>query len=1137
MITDINSEDRLVQETFANHLETELGWENVFAWNQETFGQTGTLGRESTKDVVLKPHLEAALRKFNPEAPDHAIAEALEKLTRVDFSRSMLQHNEEFYRWCRDGVPVTVRSDEGQTEHPDLRVIDFERPEENRFVAVRELKVTGLRAPEYNRRADIVCFVNGLPLVFIELKAVYLNIRQGYDGNISDYKDTIPHVFHHNAFLIVSNGDRAKYGSITSEWPHFYEWKRQKEEEEGDVDARVLLNGMLAKERLLDLFENFILFDGSRSGGVRKVVARNHQWMGVNKAVGSVERQQELKKRYPPDKRLVYSEEPPRENLALLDQAEAAPKAKPEKYLRLAHKDLGRLGVFWHTQGSGKSYSMLFFAEKVRRRVAGDFTFVLMTDRTDLDDQIYKTFTGCGAAEQIHPRVSKGSEMEKVLQGNHRYVFSLIHKFNQPVDPNKPYSKRDDIIVISDEAHRTQGGRLARNMRLALPNASFIGFTGTPLFKQDELTRRIFGSYVSRYDFKRSEQDGATVKLLYENRGEKLGLTTTELNDSIAERIDMADLSPEEEMRLENLLGKDYEIITADERLWQIAEDFVEHASMRWQAGKALFVCIDKVTCGRLYEMIIPLWQRKIDQLRMELRELDRYRMRRRETRDQPEDPKKRQQIDRLKDQIAWMETTIISIVMSESQGEVGEFRKWGMDVVPHRALIKQGFEDAAGETVAMDDAFKDPEHPFRIGIVCAMWLTGFDVECLSTLYLDKPLKAHTLMQAIARANRVFPGKACGVIVDYNGMLKSLRKAMATYALGEDEGGTGSDGESNPEEDEEILPPIGDLMNDLREAIELTEAHLAGLGFDVKRLEGVKGFDKIQVLRDATNALFASDEARKRFEIMARAVISRFNALITERAAYKFAKRRDNIETILHKLHRERDLADVHAALQELHRVVNQAIGTRVEDSQDHPASKVYDLSKIDLEKLRDEFATTPRKNTAVQEIRSLVEEKLRQMLARNPLRMDFNAKYQEIIAEYNREKDRVTIEQTFEQLTDLMAAMTEEDARAAREGLEEDELAVFDLMQKERLTKADRERVKQASRELLAELRRILSGVKGWNEKEATRAEVETTILDHVYRELGESYSSDDKQSIAKSVYDHLFQQSLAGKFPNAAA
>ena len=519
--TDINSEDRLVQQTFANHLRDKLGWESVYAWNEETFGERGTLGRADTRDVVLTRDLRAAIVRLNPGLPASGVDDAVQRLTRHDFSRSLVQHNQEFYGFIRDGVPVDYRDERGQLRKSHARVIDFRSPDNNRFLAVRELKLTGRRTPNYNRRADLVCFVNGLPLVFIELKAVYRNIRAGFDDNLRDYLDenVLAHAFHHNAFLIVSNGHRARYGSITSDWEHFAEWKRNDESDKGSLEAQVLLDGMLAKDRLLDLVENFIPFDASKPGATRKVVARNHQVLGVNQAVafgraaGGTEAP--VPARAAPD---LPGCRPGRERAERVRRG-----AESGRIIERAHPDLGRLGVFWHTQGSGKSYSMAFFAEKVRRTVPGNFTFVVMTDRNDLDDQIFRTFVGCGVADEKTPRAASGEDLQQLLKQNHRFVFSLIHKFNQDVNPDEPYSRRDDIIVISDEAHRTQAGKLARNMRLALPNAAFIGFTGTPLFKHDHLTRRIFGGYVSRYDFKRSEEDGATVKLVYENRGEKLG--------------------------------------------------------------------------------------------------------------------------------------------------------------------------------------------------------------------------------------------------------------------------------------------------------------------------------------------------------------------------------------------------------------------------------------------------------------------------------------------------------------------------------------------------------------------------------------------------------------------------------------
>lgn len=1118
MITDINSEDRLVQLTFAEHLEYELGWESFYAYNAETFGPVGTLGRMSERDVVLGRDLRGALASLNPDLPESVREQAVEKLTRVDSTRSLVQHNREFYGFIRGGVPVEWRDDEGEPQHALAKVIDFRTAANNRFLAVRELKIQGTRVPHYNRRADLVCFVNGLPLVFIELKAVYRNIRAGFDNNLTDYLEehSIAHAFHHNAFLVVSNGDRARYGSITSKWEHFVEWKRNDEKEAGLLDAQVLLDGMLGHDRLLDLVENFIVFDDSRAGGTRKIVARNHQVLGVNNAVASVERQEELKRQYPPDERVLLSE-----RLVIVEPALEMDALVPANELLLplverAHPELGRLGVFWHTQGSGKSYSMAFFAEKVRRVVPGNFTFVVITDRDDLDDQIWRTFVGCGIADEKTPRAGSGKELKELLAENPRFIFSLIHKFNQPV--SEAYSERDDIIVMSDEAHRTQAGKFARNMRIALPNASFIGFTGTPLFKHDELTRRIFGDYVSRYDFKRSEEDHSTVKLVYESRGEKLGIARLDLNDRIAEAIEEAELDPDQVAVLERLLGQDYEVITADDRLDKLATDFVEYCSTRWETGKSMMVCIDKVTCARMLQRIEPRWKSKQIELVQRLRdaEVDLG-----ATSDLDEQERLTREINLLRDQVEWMASTIIEIVISEAQNEVRDFKKWGFDIIPHRVVMKTGFETPDGRRVAVEDAFKDPEHPFRVAIVCAMWLTGFDVECLSTLYIDKPMKAHTLMQAIARANRVYPGKDCGVIVDYNGMLKSLRKALSQYALGDDEDGGGDD----------IVVPIDELLAGLIDAIELAENHLKILDFDPQRLIGAKGFTRIQALRDAVDALYTSDEAKRRFEVIARQVFIRFKTLLMEPSVFAYAERHDNIEAIYKKLQEKRDTADVTDLLKELHRIVNEAIRAQVPGDGGAESLQI-DLSQIDFDKLREEFATkVMRKHAALQDIRELIEAKLTQMLATNPARMDYYKRYQEIIADYNREKDRVTVEATFAKLVELAASLDAEQRRAAEEGLSDEELAVFDLLSKEDISRADREKLKQASKSLLPSLQKLVEPMESWTQNAATQAEVKVFILDDLWNALPRPpFTEAETEALAERVYEYVWERRMSG-------
>ena len=678
--------------------------------------------------------------------------------------------------------------------------------------------------------------------------------------------------------------------------------------------------------------------------------------------------------------------------------------------------------------------------------------------------------------------------------------------------------------MISDEAHRTQAGKFARNLRLALPNAAFIGFTGTPLFKHDELTKRIFGGYISRYDFRRSEEDQSTVKLIYENRGEKLGLARLDLNDRIAEAVETADLDQDQVALLEKLLGKDYEVITADDRLDKLTDDFVEHCSTRWQTGKAMLVCIDKITCARMHQRIEPRWQAKLAKLRALIRSHEAALAR-------PGDPDTRErlatELDTLRGQARWMESTIIEIVISEAQNEVRDFQKWSFDIIPHRVAMKTGFETPDGQRVPVDDAFKDPQHPFRVAIVCAMWLTGFDVECLATLYIDKPMKAHSLMQAIARANRVFPGKDCGVIVDYNGMLKSLREALAQYALGDDDGDGSGD----------IVAPIEELVAALLEAINATEKHLLVVGFNAARLRGATGFDRIEALRDACDALYTSDEAKRRFEILARQVFIRFKALLMEPSALAHAERHDNIEAIYKKLQERRDTADVTELLKELHRIVNEAIRAAAPGG-DHAEGLTVDLSAIDFEKLRSEFAgKVPRKHAVLQDIREVVEKKLAQMLVSNPLRMDYYKKYQEIIADYNREKDRATVETTFAQLVALAESLDAEQRRAIEEGLTEDEFALFQLVFKENLSGKERERVKQASQHLLSSLRTLLAPMPAWLQNTTTQAEVKMFVLDRLYEGLPRPpFSDDETEELASRVYDYVWERYRSGQAFEAA-
>lgn len=1062
------SEDTLVQQTTAVYLEQELGWESVYAYNNEDFGPDSLLGRKSDREVVLTRSLRFKLEELNPGLPVTAYDDAVSEIVTVSTAQTMAASNREKYELIKDGVQVTFRNAKGERVRRRLRVIDFDHPENNHFLCVRELWVRG---DLYRRRADIVGFINGLPLLFMELKNVNKDIRAAFEQNFLDYKDTVPHLFHHNALVVLANGVDAKLGSVTSRFEHFHEWKRLAEDQPGVVAMETLLKGVCAKANVLDLVENFIVFDDS-AGEPRKILARNHQYLGVNRAIAAVS-----------DRR---------------------------------HRS-GKLGVFWHTQGSGKSYSMVLFTRKVHRKLGGNFTFLILTDRDDLDTQIYKTFAGCGVVDNDRDpcRAASGEHLALLLAQHKSHVFSLIQKFNQRVSEGQAYSRRDDLIVITDEAHRTQYGTLAINLRNALPNASYIGFTGTPLFKDDEITRRVFGDYVSTYDFQRAVEDKATVPLYYDARGDKLGVAVGDLNERIAEKLEELETGNiDVEQRLEQELKRDYHIITAGKRLDQVARDFVRHYSTAWETGKAMLVCIDKITCARMHKLIEFYWNERISELEAQLPQAmdeqdEQYRQR----------------------QIGWMRQTRMAVVVSEEQGEVEKFRKWELDITSHRRLIKEGIDLPEAmrkqpqfqnmQRLSLDDAFKAEEHPLRVAIVCAMWLTGFDVPSLSTLYLDKPLKAHTLMQALARANRVSEGKNNGMIVDYCGILKNLRKALATFA-GSGDGGRGGDGVQT-----EPAKPDEELLADLGEAIAFVRAFLVERGASLQGIIGQTGFARNAAILSAKEAANENDETRKRFEVMCRAVFSKFKACITVEGVSDYRDDFAAINIVYKSLQQDREQADISDIIRQLHSIVDEAIET-----QTGPAvaeeSPPYDISKIDFDRLRREFERSPAKRTTVQNLKTVIEKRLQRLLKQNPLRTDFQRHYEEIVAEYNREKDRVTIEKTFEALFRYEQELDDEERRAVREGLDEESLAVFDLLKKSDLTHSDIKRIKAVAVDLLETLKTEKLRINHWREKEATRDAVRLAIRDYLWSEatgLPETYSEDEVRDKTEAVFVHVFR------------
>ena len=1034
------SENILVQESSGHLLQNELGWEVAFAYNTEKLGEDGTFGRKSYKEILLTRYFREALLRLNPWITPAQIDEAQRKLEHRLSTASLLQINEEKYFLIRDGIPVTVKKPGGKTEEKRAAVIDFQNPDNNQFLAIKELKIHG---DLYRKRTDIVGFVNGIPLLFIELKKNTVDVQDAYTNNYTDYQDTIPHLFYYNAFLILSNGVEAKVGTLGSKYEFFHEWKRLAESDPGSVALETMLRGICRKENFLDLLENFILYDHS-GGHTAKILARNHQYLGVNEAV----------------------------------KAYAGRKLND-----------GKLGVFWHTQGSGKSYSMVFLAQKIRRKFAGSPTFVILTDRDELNKQISDTFENCGllgktkAAQFI---AASGDDLVQKLKGNPSFIFTLIQKFNKP--DAAPIYPDHDIIIMSDEAHRSQYGIFADNMMKLLPTAARIGFTGTPLLSSDNITARTFGGYVSVYDFKRAVEDGATVPLYYENRGEKiLDLHNPEITNRILDAIENADLDVDQQDKLESEFAKEIHLLTAEPRLRSIAKDFAGHYSDLWTSGKAMFVCLNKVTCVRMYNFVQEYWQAEIQNLKAKIKSATQ------------------QEAQELERKLRWMQETEMAVVISQEQNEIQTFRKWGLDIKTHREKM---------ENRELDKEFKDSGNPLRVVFVCAMWLTGFDVKCLSCLYLDKPLKAHTLMQTIARANRVAEGKSNGLIIDYIGIVKALRKALADYTA--NAGGLGG---TDPTVDKEKL------IARISDTVAKTETFLSERKIDLDLLIAAEGFAKLSYLQDAANAVCGSIEDKKSFSTYASELKRLMKYTDRDDVTGHMRRQCEAIAAIYGMLQKKRKHTDTTDLMVEINAIINDYVEIEPQQPNAITAPPRFDISAIDFDLLRREFAKTRRKNLLMRDLDEAIRRQLDKMVFANPKRIDYYERYREIIQSYNGEQDRATIEKTFLDLMDLADRMSREEQRYAREGFASDEeLSLYDMLFRDDLSKNDIKKLKTAASDLLRKIKTKISELDHWTDKQETRAVVDTLIRDVLWETLPECYNNDDITEYREKVYEYVF-------------
>lgn len=1066
MVKNFISEDD-IEQAILQKLNQHYGFSllNCYTAKPETLSDGSN--RSDKRDVILSDRLKAACIRLNPAIPEPIIDRVVETLMDRRGAISSIAANRELDGLIRNGVSVTFDDAQGIKQHEIVRVIDFDNGSVgeggNEYLAVSQLWIKSIgQAPKAAyRRPDVILYVNGLPLVFIELKNSNVKLRSAYEDNLTNYKHDIPQLFHTNAFCILSNAIETKMGSFTAGWEHFFNWLRVDDEKE-KIDRALIaregtsleyaLAGLCQPAKMLDYVENFILFHKENS----KIIAQNHQFIGVNNAY--------------------------------------------ELFLR-RHELEGKLGVFWHTQGSGKSFSMIFYARKIFRKVTGNFSFVIVTDRQDLDGQIYRTFVNTGTVtKQDAAQPANAEEMRKFLGQNKKVVFTLIQKFRYDKGKKYPHlfnSDEREIIVIVDEAHRTQYKSLAENMRAGLKGANFLAFTGTPLLGKESKTSSWFGGYVSEYNFQQAMDDGATVPLFYEKRVPEMLIQNDDLGDEFYELLEDENLDEAQQQKLERKFAQEMEVIKRDDRLETIAKDIVYHFPRRGYLGKGMVISLDKFTAVKMYDKVQKHWKEEIKNLRGLITK-------------STNDIEK----ERLKKMLEYMKSVEMAVVISDPKSDEERFEKAKLDIKPHIKRLEA--LDQHGHDIEYN--FKDPENPLQLVFVCAMWLTGFDAPTVSTLYLDKPMKDHTLMQTIARANRVasytikgYNGqlveKKNGEIVDYYNVFRNMKKALRDYAQGEE----GTDEEAPVREKSELFHLLDDAI---AQAVGFCRERNIDLYAIIEENDTFKNIENFQSYADV---LLSKDEWRKSFYVYDNTVSALYEACKPEIFAQPPRLMIAVMQYLRGVIDSHIEKADIDEVSQKIAELLDEsvivdnsekfAIKEHQTEYQIVQKGKVWDLSKIDFEKLRADFAEVKYKNIEIAEMRSFIEDKLRTMLEQNHTRIDFAQRLQEIIDKYN--SGGSSTENYFDDLVKFAEGMKEEDERHMREGLSEDELELYDVLRKEKLTKAEEQKVKLAAKHLISRLKegqpKVL--VQDWWKDTQTKEIVRDAVSKVLDEDLPDSY------------------------------
>lgn len=1031
--------------------------------------------RNSKADVVLFDVLKIQTQLLNPEVPEGSIDDAIELLTKKRTNMSSILANREVYELLKEGVPVEYNGVDGRKKQKRVKVIDFENKDNNDFLIVTQLWIKGERR---FRRPDIILYINGIPLVFVELKNSNVKLKQAFDKNLTEYKEDIPQLFLYNAFCVLSNALETKVGSITADWEFFFRWLRVKDENEktdteslkkNGTSLQQVIHGLFKKDALLDYVENFILFHKDTA----KIIAQNHQFLGVNNTIESFKHRKEKK---------------------------------------------GKLGVFWHTQASGKSFSMIFFFRKVFRKFNGDFSFVVVTDRDDLDTQIYKNFLNTNTVKEKDTAQPKNSDqMREFLKQNKRIVFTLIHKFRYDkgaeypllIDPNE--STRE-IIVIVDEAHRTQYKSLAENMRKGLPGAHFLAFTGTPLLGSDRKTHTWFGDYISEYNFKQAMDDEATVPLFYQKRVPEVLIQNSDLNDEFYELLESENITEAQQEKLEKEFSQELHVIKRDDRLDTIARDIVYHFPRRGYLGKAMVISVDKFTSVKMHDKVQLLWQEEIKRLIG--------------AKNKSKSENEKQSISKM---IDYMRSVEMTVVISEDADEETKFSKENLSIKPHRDRMNA--IDQNGHDI--EYRFKDPDDKLQIVFVCAMWLTGFDAPTVSTLYLDKPMKDHTLMQTIARANRVTSHQINGVskrngeIIDYYNVFRNMKKALAAYALGNDD-----------------KPPVQDkkeLFNLLDQAVVLGLEYCNGRGIDLNGVLDKKDvFKNLEIFEDYADILLKKDEWRREFNVHENTITSLYEACkpeIVSRGNWRplvpaFQYLRGIVDSLIENDSPE----DTKKKISEL---LDQSVITANENNfaKDEGAKFTgikkgisWNFANINFDKLTEEFQLCKHKNIEITDLRAFIQKKLDDLLTQNRTRISFAQKFQEIIDRYNAGGS--TTENYFDELLKFANSLNEEETRSKKEDMSEDELELFDLLKKEKMTKAEEQKVKLAAKKLLDRLTKEKPKVliQDWFKDSQSQKIVKSTIEEILDSNLPETYDRHLFANKCNSVFDLVYDYSSQG-------